>query len=141
MFETLRDKFVFGVATGRPRAEALPPLRASGILDYFDASRIVTHDEVVAMEAAHPGQSFGKPNPFILHRAMGDVPAASTVFVGDTLSDVLAAGRAQVRSIGVLHSLPAGEYREARRKSLAEAGCATILETVLDLPAVLLEKR
>jgi len=141
MFESLQERWIFGVATGRPLPEALPPLRASGVLEYFDPARIVTHDDVVAMEAAHPGQSFGKPNPFILHRAMKNIPAESTVFVGDTLSDILAAGRAQVRSIGVLHSLPAGEYREARRKSLAEAGCKTILETVLDLPEVLLEKQ
>jgi phosphoglycolate phosphatase-like HAD superfamily hydrolase len=138
MFETLKPSCVFAVATGRPRPEAVAPLKKAGILHYFDASRIVTHDDVVAMEVAHPGQSFGKPEPFIVHKAMGtDFTPAETVFVGDTLSDILAAERAGVRSIGILTALPEGEYREARRRTLAGAGCTTILDSVLNIPEVL----
>jgi phosphoglycolate phosphatase-like HAD superfamily hydrolase len=138
MFETLKSSNVFAVATGRPRPEAIAPLAKAGILPYFDANRIVTHDDVVAAESMHPGQSFGKPDPFIVHKAMGsDFSAAETVFVGDTLSDVLAAARAGVRSIGILTALPEGEYREVRRRTLAEAGCTTILDSVLNIPGVL----
>lgn len=126
------------VATGRPYAEAIAPLEASGILQFFDASRIVTHDDVVRAEQSQPGQSFGKPHPFILERAMSyDFPPANTVFVGDTLSDVEAAKAARVRSIGVIGALPPGAYREERHDTLARAGCRTILNSVLELPQVL----
>ena len=138
MFETLKSDTVFAVATGRPRPEALAPLAKAGILDYFDAARIVTHDDVVEAEALRPGQSLGKPDPFIVHKAMGcDFSAENTVFVGDTLSDMQAAARACVRPIGILTALPAGEYREARRRTLVDAGCTTILDSVLEIPGVL----
>ncbi len=137
MFEALRSRYAFAVATGRPKPEALSPLAAAELLRYFDPGRIVTHDDVVEAERANPGQSFGKPNPFILHRAMRGVAASDTVFVGDTLSDVQAGARAGVRTIGVLTALPPGEYREARRRILAEAGCETILDSILELPGVL----
>ena len=58
-------------------------------------------------------------------------------FTMDTLSDIQAAARAGVRSIGVLTALPEGEYREVRRRTLAEAGCMTILDSILELPGVL----
>lgn len=137
VFEALRSRYTFAVATGRPKPEALSPLQAAGIYGYFDATRIVTHDDVVEAEREHPGQSFGKPHPFILQKAMRETPPAETVFVGDTLSDVGAAARAQVRCIGVLTALPEGEYREARRAILAGAGCETILDSILELPGVL----
>jgi phosphoglycolate phosphatase-like HAD superfamily hydrolase len=128
----------FAVATGRPYPEAIAPLEASGILRYFDPARIVTHDDVIRAEQAQPGQSFGKPHPFILERAMSyDFEPANTVFVGDTLSDIEAAKAARVRSIGVLGALPAGPYREERHDTLAHAGCRTILNSVLELPQVL----
>jgi phosphoglycolate phosphatase-like HAD superfamily hydrolase len=138
MFEALKDRCTFAVATGRPRAEALAPLESAGILHYFDPNRIVTHNDVVEAERAQPGESLGKPNPFILYRAMrGDFAPENTVFVGDTLSDVQAAERAGVRCIGVLTALPSGPYRQARRRILQEAGCRTLLDSVLDLPGVL----
>jgi phosphoglycolate phosphatase-like HAD superfamily hydrolase len=138
MFETLKADYAFGVATGRPRPEALAPLAHAGILDYFDPARIVTHDDVVEAERTHPGQSFGKPDPFIVHKAMrADFRADQTIFVGDTLSDIQAAARAGVRSIGILTALPPGPHRELRRKTLAEAGCTTILDSVLEIPGAL----
>ncbi len=138
MFETLKSDTVFAVATGRPLPEALAPLAKAGLLSYFDQRRIVTHDDVVAAEALHPGQSLGKPDPFIVHKAMGsDFAPAQTVFVGDTLSDIQAAERAGVRPIGILTALPVGVYREARRQRLADAGCTTILDSVLEIPRAL----
>ena len=49
--------------------EALAPLAAAGILTYFEWDRIITHDDVLEAELTHPGESFGKPNPFLLHQA------------------------------------------------------------------------
>jgi phosphoglycolate phosphatase-like HAD superfamily hydrolase len=138
MFEALKASTVFAVATGRPRPEAVAPLKHAGILDYFDQDRIVTHDDVVEAERRNPGQSFGKPNPYIVQQAMSeDFTPAQTVFVGDTLSDMQAAARAGVRAIGILTALPEGRYREARRATLREAGCTTILDSVLELPQTL----
>ena len=138
-FEELREaKHIFAVATGRPRAEAVAPLEHGGLLDYFDAKRIITHDDVVAAERQNPGKSFGKPNPFVIEKAMSyDIDATNTVFVGDTLSDVEAAKCAKVRSIGIVGAMPQGAFREARRRTLAAAGCRTILNSIVELPDAL----
>ena len=125
------------VATGRPRAEAIAPLEAAQWLRYFDPKRIITHDDVVEAERQHPGQSFGKPNPYIVHRAMHGFAAEEAVFIGDTLSDMQAAAHAGVRAIGILTALPQGPYRETRRLILEQAGCTTILDSVLELPNAL----
>ncbi|BDC51280.1 hypothetical protein F183_A35960 [Bryobacterales bacterium F-183] len=138
LLATLTTEHRCAVATGRPHPEAIAPLEAAGILEYFDASRIITHDDVIRAEAAQPGQSFGKPHPFILEKAMSyDFAPADTVFVGDTLSDIEAAKAARVRSIGIVGALPPGPYREDRHDTLAKAGCRTILNSVVELPQVL----
>lgn len=148
--------YMLAVATGRPRAEALAPLTASGVLSLFEPDRVVTHDDVVRAEmaAAEEGKRIplGKPHPYVVWKAMhpsipdlelatGDfTPAARdrVIFVGDTLSDVRAAVRAGVFPVGVVTALPAGSgFYQQRKQALEAAGCEKILDTLEELPAIL----
>jgi phosphoglycolate phosphatase-like HAD superfamily hydrolase len=147
LFEQLRG-FDLAVATGRPKAEALAPLDRLGIRRFFPENRIITHLEVEQAERqAHI--PLGKPHPFVALRAMyPDVPLQELLslkteprpgvwFIGDTASDIGAARAAGVTPIGILQALPPGPYREQRRRTLIEMGCATILDSALELPCAL----
>jgi phosphoglycolate phosphatase-like HAD superfamily hydrolase len=149
LFTTLADRgYELAVATGRPKPEALAPLDALGIRNFFPENRIITHLEVEQAEReAHI--PLGKPHPFVALRAiypemplgellvLPEVPRPRVWFIGDTASDVSAALAAGITPIGILSALPDGIYRDQRRKTLTELGCATILDSVLDLPSVL----
>ncbi len=149
LFITLKERgFDLAVATGRPKPEALAPLDALGIRAFFPENRIITHLEVEQAEqtAKIP---LGKPHPFVALRAiypemplddllaLPKAPRPGVWFIGDTASDIGAANAAGLTPIGILSALPSGTYRDQRRKTLAELGCATILDSVLDLPGVL----
>ena len=135
----------FAVATGRPQAEAWAPLDALGIRRFFPTNRIITHLEVEQAERI-AGIPLGKPHPFVALRAIypemspGQLldlvhePRPKVWFIGDTASDIGAALAAGIIPIGILTALPAGPYREQRRRTLAGLGCHTILDSVLDLP-------
>lgn len=146
LFEALVGQgFELGVATGRPKPEALAPLDRLGIRRFFPENRIVTHLEVQQAEAI-AGVPLGKPHPFVALRVIHPSTSLDDLlrmpvqnhpgvwFIGDTASDVGAALAAGTIPIGVLTALPEGPYREQRRRSLADLGCRTILESVLDLP-------
>lgn len=148
LFETLAKTHDLAVATGRPRPEALAPLDHLGIRNYIPENRIITHLEVQQAEqiAKIP---LGKPHPFVALRAIyPDKPLADLLalpqeprpdiwFIGDTASDISAAHAAGVTPIGILTALPEGPYRTQRRQTLSQLGCATILDSALDLPNVL----
>ena len=99
--ETLRQQgYTFGVATGRPREEALLPLEHYGLLKYFDMQHVTTHAEVARAEAKmnkkHNHVSLVKPHPyqFLLAAHPGYQPDEDVhdrqpfIVVGDTPSDV-----------------------------------------------------
>ncbi|HEY3743913.1 MAG TPA: HAD family hydrolase [Bryobacteraceae bacterium] len=149
LFDTLAKTFDLAVATGRPRPEALAPLDHLGIRAHIPENRIITHLEVQQAERiAHI--PLGKPHPFVVLRAiypdktlneilnLQPEPRPNIWFIGDTASDISAARAAGVTPIGILTALPAGPYREQRRQTLSELGCATILDSVLDLPLALI---
>lgn len=149
LFSRLVDRgYEFAVATGRPKPEALAPLDALGIRNFFAENRIITHLEVEQAEReAHI--PLGKPHPFVALRAIyPQMPLDELLalpherrpgvwFIGDTASDVTAALAAGITPVGILSALPDGVYRDQRRKTLTELGCATILDSVLDLPSAL----
>ncbi len=133
------------VATGRTRAELLPTLARFGLAEFFDP--IVTHDEVAAAEANHPGTHLSKPHPYQFLRAIfpeaetatliaqsDPPPAPDTLIVGDTVGDLTAAVAIGARPIGVLTG-PAGA---AARETLTAAGAEHCLADVTELPAYLL---
>ncbi len=132
------------IATGRTSAELLPTLTRFGLTDFFDP--IVTHDEVAAAEAEHPGTHLSKPHPYPFLRAIfphaetspllaTNAPPQSpgTVIVGDTAGDLVAATAIGARPIGVLTG-PAGP---AARDTLNQAGAEHCLADVTELPAYL----
>ena len=149
------NRFTLAVATGRPRQEAIAPLREMGLLQYFDSQRIVTLDDVTQAEqematSSNVSPSFGKPHPFALRKAIEpqqsvrhlvEAPLddySHVAFIGDTASDVIAAQRAGVFSIGVLTGVTGGDsFRNERAAILVEAGSSLVLPDVAQLPEVL----
>ncbi len=136
-----------GVATGRPREEALRPLQALGILDLFSRERVVTHTEVEQGQRTLGRTSLGKPHPYSIRRAMfpevapaqlmenhHPPDAVSALVVGDSASDALAARKAGVPCVGVLSGVAGEKARQARRKALLEAGCVAVLDDITRLP-------
>ena len=147
-------RFVLAIATGRPRNEVIEPLTKLAILKYFDQSRIVTYDEVIAAEsmvAANNQIKLGKPHPFILYKAIYPneslqdlandnfkISHPETIaYIGDAGSDVVAAKKAGVFSIGVLTGFSEGEVRKKKEEMLASLGCNVLLDSILDLPELL----
>lgn len=144
----LREKgYLLGIATGRPHAEAMPPLRDNGLLDLLDPRRIVTYSEVKAA-AKETGQTgLGKPHPFSVWRAIyPELPASRllgtplpgglrALMVGDSPSDAQAAQAAGIPCVGVLSGITELQRRERRRAALQLAGCVDVLLDVSYLPA------
>ena len=147
-------RFILAIATGRPRNEVIEPLTTLGILKYFDDTRIVTYDEVIAAESTIKIDNkikLGKPHPFILYKAIYPQESVDNLssdkfkisnpetiaYIGDAGSDVVAAKKAGVFSIGVLTGFAEGEARQKKGEMLASLGCDVILDSVLDLPEFL----
>lgn len=91
-----------GIATGRPRFEAVYALKRFGILEHFDA--ITTSDEVKKAEKVLK-QSLRKPHPFSLLESAKIIGKEKKFFyIGDLPDDILAARKAKpfisIRSIG-----------------------------------------
>jgi len=145
-------RYSLAIATGRPRTEAIGPLQALGLLEYFDPKRIVTYDEVLAAESlmSQKGKrvKLGKPHPFVVLKAMDpyiNVEALCNseyqqsdhkyaAYIGDAASDVVAAKGAGCMAIGVLTGFATGEARENKRRKFAELGCDAILNSIVELP-------
>jgi phosphoglycolate phosphatase-like HAD superfamily hydrolase len=141
-----------GVATGRPRREAMDALQELGLLAFFDPNRIVTYDDVTdaqrTMRSLGKTYHLGKPHPFILLKAVyPELPVDALLgasrffenhhwvaFVGDTLSDVLAAKAAGARSLCVDGAVADPGARRERREQLVAAGCDVVLDSIADLP-------
>ncbi len=144
-------RYTLAIATGRPRNEVIPPMTDWGLLQYFDPQRIVTYDEVLAAESTNPQIKLGKPHPFAILKAIypdlgveelctpeWKLPNPQEIaYIGDAGSDVVAAKRAGCISIGVLTGFGEGQDRERKGQMLTDLGCNLILDSILDLPALL----
>lgn len=147
MLATLVEQgYVLGVATGRPRQEAIVPLKNYGLLAYFDPARVMTHDEVALAEAALRDKgdktiSLVKPNPYQFLRAydpqyqpLQPPPSAgSFVVVGDTPSDVRGGRSAGAIIIAVL----TGARTVQARTMLELAQPDFTVKDVTEVPALL----
>ncbi len=135
-----------GIATGRPRAEALPTLRENGLLDVFDPARMVTYSEVEAAQRQTGQPGLGKPHPFAIWQAMhpgipaerllaqpapGDLRA---LMVGDGVSDAQAARAAGIPCLGVLSGITDVQRQAQRYEALLAAGCLDVVDDVSCLP-------
>lgn len=108
-----------GIATGRPRFEALHALRAAGTEHLFDA--LICMDEVKKAENLHL-TSMRKPHPFSLIEAAKKIGKDLDYFyVGDLPDDVLAANRAKkeiaIQSVAfcACHDDPSAALKEIQK--------------------------
>lgn len=144
----LREKgYLLGIATGRPRAEAIPPLRENGLLDLLDSRRFITYSEVKMAQEITGQAALGKPHPFSIRWAIyPELPVTRllseslpgglrALMAGDSPSDVQAAQAAGIPCVGVLSGMTDPQRRERRRAALRAAGCLDVLVDVSDLPA------
>jgi HAD superfamily hydrolase (TIGR01548 family) len=129
--DALRAHGPVGVLTGRPAAEADIALDRVG-LSVPDDGRFTMDD-----------WDGGKPDPHALVTLAERFDADSVVFVGDTLDDVRTAVNAAAvdrsRTYYGVGVLTGGLTGEDGRRKFEEAGAATVVESVNDLPALLSE--
>ncbi len=128
--------FALGIVTGRPYREAELPLRRWGLWDYFEKGLIVTETEV-SEESKKRGEHLGKPNPYPILRAIFahercdpcevEEISGDYVFVGDSVSDVVAAKSAGIPVICVDTGIAGAE-------SLKKAGADMIVRDLSKVP-------
>ena len=88
-----------GIATGRPRFEALFALKRFGALDFFDA--MTTIDEVKKAEREKK-QPLRKPHPFSLLETAKKLGVSDRLlYIGDLPDDILAAREARKAGLGI----------------------------------------
>ncbi|HCI81982.1 MAG TPA: hypothetical protein DHW02_20090, partial [Ktedonobacter sp.] len=144
--QTLRQQgYTFGIATGRPREEALLPLENYGLLKYFDMKRVTTHAEVAQAEEMlrkrGNSMSLVKPHPyqFLLAAHPGyqtDMPEQELrpfIVVGDTPSDVNGGHVAGA----VVIAVRTGARTQQALSLLEESGPDFLIENVTKLPRLL----
>ena len=128
-----------GIVTGRPRGETEKPLKAWGLWDYFEEHIIITEKEVEE-ESKRQGKHLGKPDPWPILQAIFqhkkcekcelDTIKDDYVFVGDSVSDVVAAKNAGIPVICVNTGIASAE-------SLRTAGADLIVEDITGVPTAL----
>jgi phosphoglycolate phosphatase-like HAD superfamily hydrolase len=144
--ESLRQQsYTLGIATGRPRQEALIPLSNYGLLRYFDERHIVTYAEVERAEeelrVRGKTGSLVKPHPYPFLRAADPdyrpgqpvPPPGSFVVVGDTPSDVSGGHAAGALVVAVL----TGAHTTEARARLEQSGPDFIIEDMTQVPRLL----
>lgn len=98
-------------------------------LEYY--KKLARIDDLIEEETSSDDAKRSKPDPDIFHAAMaklGKISADEAIAVGDTPYDAEAAGKAGIRTIGVL----CGGFPEAE---LRQAGCIAIFRDPADLLA------
>ncbi|MCL2480212.1 MAG: HAD hydrolase-like protein [Spirochaetaceae bacterium] len=127
------------IATGRPAAEALYPIRENNI-NFFE--KILTLDDCIAAEneaEKNKGEkiSLGKPHPFMLDAIASYYESRGALseklyYIGDMPDDMIAAKRSKYRfcAIGVTYSSPNKTNSLSRLK---EAGADYIANTPQEL--------
>ncbi|HET7615880.1 MAG TPA: HAD hydrolase-like protein [Bacillales bacterium] len=149
LFQSLNNQDItLGLGTGRPEIETLEPLRALGILSYFDTNRIVTAKDVLIAERQYPEHApLSKPQPFTyVYGCLGrehsnqdviDEPLPlnngdELLIVGDSPADFYAARSAGARVAIVLTGL---EGQNARAH-FEELGADYILNDITEVAGI-----
>ena len=129
--QKLADSNKLAIATGRPRSEALYPLKKHG-LDMF--SDVVSLDECEAeekkiLEKTGCRVSLGKPSPFMLDRIATLYPNAEKLYYfGDVGDDMKAAKSSHYPfvAVGIAYSAPDSK---AAAEKLSECGADILIHS------------
>ncbi len=105
----LKARYRLGVVTGRCRME-FDPTWKERFADYF---------ELVVCQDDCPGAG-KKPEPDLLHAAIGTLKAETGIYVGNSVDDMHAARKAGLRRVAVTTTLDAG--------ALSAAGAEAVIE-------------
>jgi len=89
VFRKLKEEFILGIVTGRPRKETEYSLRLNSLQEFFDFNKIVCMEDTKK----------GKPDAEPLLLACKRIECKNAVYIGDSVSDVLAAKAAKMKSI------------------------------------------
>lgn len=120
LLEQLRERHSLGIVTGRPREEA------RYVLKKFDLEALF--DVVIAMEDYPPQKA--KPDPYPINLALEKMGKSNAIYVGDSVDDMIAAKRANVRPIGCISpGVSVGQLKDL----LIKNGATTILDDVNDI--------
>jgi len=118
--------FTLSIATGRPGVEARYALALFSIEHFFKT--LVSEDDIVEAEKrCH--KSLRKPHPFSLSLCMEQIGYTGNdcvYYIGDMPDDIIAAGRAQIRSVGFVNrdtDESAGEKSEHRALLQSRGAC------------------
>ncbi|MBO7429807.1 MAG: HAD hydrolase-like protein [Spirochaetia bacterium] len=139
LLQKLAAGSTLAIATGRPRSEALYPLKKHG-LDMFSA--IVALDDCEAeekriLEKTGCRVSLGKPSPFMLDRIATLYPDAEKMYYfGDVGDDMKAAKNSNhpFTAVGIVYSAP---DRDAAAKSLLECGADILIHSPDELADII----
>lgn len=146
LLAALREKGItLGIGTGRSRLEAVVPLEEMGLLQFFDAERIVTASEVVKAEQEFPDRApLGKPEPFtylkgyfgqkkkiaeVLNSTLPLKRKQEVLIVGDSVADLLAARKMGCSFAATLTGLNGTKDKEL----FIELGADYIVDNVTQL--------
>jgi HAD superfamily phosphatase len=120
----LKARYTLGIVTGRPKEEAMFVLRKFNLEHLFDV--------IVAMEDYPPERS--KPNPYPINLALSRIGKMDAIYIGDSVDDMIAARRADVRPIGCISPGMAGTQM---RDLLVRNGAIAILDDINDIERIL----
>ncbi len=122
----LHERFLTGIVTGRPRQETVYVLQKFGVTKLFDA--------VVAMED-YPAEK-AKPDPLPIKLALEKLGVEQAIYVGDSVDDILAAKRTEVRAVGCI---PPGVTGAQLKEKLLRCGAEKVLSNINEVAAFCLE--
>lgn len=89
LLQRLKRKFKLGIATGRPRLEAIMTLKDLRLVNVFDQRNLVALEDSVRE----------KPYPDPLLKAAEILKTKRSVYIGDSINDVIAAKKAKMPCI------------------------------------------
>ncbi|MBI4496445.1 MAG: HAD hydrolase-like protein [Chloroflexi bacterium] len=135
----LAERYPLGIATGRPRTEALFALEHLGVRDLFRC--VITDDDIQEaeertwQETGHR-PTYRKPDPYGVLAALAGLgtPQEPGLYVGDVPDDIRAARAAgRVRPVLAVGCCAASRDREDLRQAFAVAGADLIVNDLEEL--------
>ncbi len=150
LLQALGKEKRLGIGTGRPRIEAITPLKTWGVINAFTEDAIVTYQEIVktqkSLQSVMPNLVLNKPHPYMFLKGVfgeqyddlqlinGEYPkdpCKKTLVIGDAACDLFAAKRAGCDFLAVL----TGVAGENARSFFEQENADFILHNILELLA------